>query len=296
MNPSKKKGEKKIENKDKLVILVDSNSVAHMVKHAIRGLSHEEMSVNVIYGFMTHMLHLANRFNSKRFVFAWDSRRSYRKELYPEYKGNRKKELTEEDKIAFEQFTTLRQDIIPLLGFKNNFVYTGYEADDIIAKVVYDNPKEPMAIITSDNDLFQILLPNNFIWHPLLKRKGRITVDTFIEDKGFAPHDWPYVKALMGDTSDNIDGIPGVGLVTATKIVNRISTPTQDDKVNKYKDIIARNLKLVTLPYPGMNKLQLDFNETHYQYDFAQICKKYGFVTMQTYDKMREWAERFGMV
>jgi 5'-3' exonuclease len=128
------------------MILIDSNSICHAAKHSMGDLSYEERKVGVIFGFLLQLLSLSKLLKSNRFVFIWDSRKSLREQIFPDYKYKRKnKEKTKEEKemddIAYAQFNILRTEIIPALGFQNNFMFDGYEADDLIAKICFKYPK-----------------------------------------------------------------------------------------------------------------------------------------------------------
>lgn len=297
MNNSKKKGaQKKGVNKNELIILVDSHSICHMVKHTMKGLSDREKATGIIYGFMIQIIGMAERFNTNRFCFAWDSRKKKRLEIYSEYKGNRPGEYTEEDLKAFEQFGQIRTAILPALGFKNVFIQTGYEADDIIGSITNMYWEKKIVIISRDSDLFQCLSDSIFMWHPTPKK--RFTKKDFTEKYKMAPFQWADVKAIAGDTSDNIKGIPDIGEVRACKYVRGELNErwTNLIKTNGAQHIIKRNKKLVTLPYSGTKVYEFDWNEIFYISDFIGICKQYNFRSLLTGTEMRKWTERFGMI
>jgi len=296
MNNSKKKGvQKKEGNKNDTIILVDSHSICHMVKHTMKGLSDREKATGVMYGFMVQIIRLADRFNTNRFCFAWDSRKKKRLEIYPEYKGNRPGEYTEEDLKAFEQFGQIRTAILPALGFNNVYIQTGYEADDIIgmlAEIYWDSK---IVIISRDSDLYQCLNDDIFMWHPTPKK--RFTKKDFIEQYKMAPYQWVDVKAMAGDNSDNIKGIPDIGAIRACKYIRGELNHRWTELLNREssKFIIERNKKLVTLPYPGTKVYEFDWNETFYVSDFIRICKQYNFNSLLTATEIRKWTERFNM-
>lgn len=297
MSNSKKKGyRKRGENKNELIILVDSNSVAHMVKHTMKGLKGAEREAAIIFGFMRQILSMANNFNTNRFVFAWDSRKRLRSRIYREYK-KRDKELTKEDVEAFEQFAEIRAYVLPKFGFENVFIQTGYEADDIVAKVVDSYWNKKIAIISRDSDLYQVLNDNNFMWHPT--KKKRYSKDDFVQDYKMAPFQWADVKALAGDTSDTIEGIHGIGISRACQIVrgelNDDSTIWHKVRTEDSQKIIERNKSLVTLPFPGTKQRIISMNEQFHRATFLSICKEYSFKSFLTTGQIRSWTERFEM-
>lgn len=294
MSSSKRKGHrKKGESKDELTILVDSNSVAHMVKHAMKGVNEDGV---IIHGFMRQVLSMANYFNTKRFIFAWDSRKRLRSRIYREYK-KRDKELTKEDLDAFEQFRELRAHVLPKFGFQNVFVQTGYEADDIIAKMIETYPNSKFAIISRDSDLYQLLNDNNFMWHPT--KKVRYTKEDFVDKYNMAPFEWAQVKALAGDISDTIEGIYGVGIGRACQFVRgeikKDSNIFYKVQLEESQKIIQRNLTLVTLPFPGTKAREVLNHESFYRANFLSICKEYDFKSFLTGTQIRSWTERFDM-
>ena len=149
-----------------MLLILDANFLAHRSKHAMKNqdLSHERQKTEVIFNFMQGLFALAELFEPRVWAFTWDSRKNFRKGIYPEYKaGRHSSEKSQEDidldSIAFPQFTRLRREIIPKLGFQNNFIQTGYEGDDIIASIVmkYSGEFGHATIAASDQDLFQLL-------------------------------------------------------------------------------------------------------------------------------------------
>ena len=129
----------------------------------------------------------------------------------------RRPDLTEWEKeeweIAFDQFKQLRKRILPRIGFNNNHLQTGYEADDLIAKYVKDNAEE-LVIASADNDLLQLLYFADFL---NLSKNKLITSKSFFSEYGILPAQWGMVKQIAGCSSDNVKGIQGVGEITAIK-------------------------------------------------------------------------------
>lgn len=276
-----------------MIIIVDSNSVCHRAKHSMGDLSWEDKKVGVIFGFVYQILVLAKKFESNRFVFAWDSSgHSVRRSVFPEYKSGRRKEKTPEEKelddIAYDQFNIVRNVVLPEIGFVNNFWQDGFEADDIIASIVKSN-KEEMVIISSDEDLYQLLSEGVFLYS--LKKKQEYTVSNLWKEHHVSPIDWVDVKAIAGCSSDNIPGIQGVAEKTACKYLNR-QLPihlSAYKSIKAGKDIIDRNMKLVTLPFPGTKVFPLDFSKTLSVKGFLSICGRFGFESFTYKDNLSQW-------
>ena len=180
-------------------VIIDCNYICHMAKHSMGELSFEELHSGVIFGFLRQMLSLINTFKTNDFIFVWDSRESKRKVLFPTYKANRHYEKTEEEKeldaIAYKQFDILRTEVIPKIGFVNNFMMKGYEADDVIAGIVFRN-KENFVIVSSDNDLLQLL--NNRVRIYSIKNKSYYTEEMMLKEYNISPDKWAEVKAIAG--------------------------------------------------------------------------------------------------
>jgi 5'-3' exonuclease len=188
-------------------------------------------------------------------VFCWDSKKLFRRGPYPEYKRGARANLTEEEReqrlILYKQINLLRTEVIPSIGFKNNFYQIGLEADDLIAMTVKQFAEERINIITSDRDLYQVLTPN-CIWKDPWNKKA-MTPSLLERLSGVGSEEWAMVKAIAGCTSDNVKGIVGVGEITAVKYLQGVLPAGQKKEAIESpegQEIIARNLALVSLPHP----------------------------------------------
>lgn len=175
-----------------------------------------------------------------------------RKALSEDYKAQRDKP----SEAALEQLRRviehLKNDGFPVLGSE------GYEADDIIATIVSE-PKEDFAyhIITSDKDLLQLVDPSISVTSPLT---GEIFDPNAVAAKfGVMPDQLNRVLALMGDKSDNVPGVPGIGPKTAAKIVNGDITEPIQAKLEQYAEQIKLSEMLIRL----MNHAPIDIEECY---------------------------------
>ena len=138
---------------------------------------------------------------------------NFRHEIFPLYKANR--DATPEDLVR--QLDPI-QRMVRALGLRLE-VSQGCEADDCIASLAARFAGEhPVIIVSGDKDLKQCLGPNVYMWDPASKEEKLVSEADFTAESGVTPGQWPDVQALIGDTSDNIPGVPGIGPKTARQI------------------------------------------------------------------------------
>jgi 5'-3' exonuclease len=277
------------------VIVVDSNYLCHLAKHSMGNLSYDEMEVGVIFGFMRQIITLSKAFKSNKFVFIWDSKSSKRKEIFPEYKLNRHYEMSPEDKLindlAYKQFTVIRKDIIPELGFTNNFCISGYEGDDLMASFVSNN-HVPLILVSSDNDLYQCLVPE-LVKMYFIRTKKFYTSEDFWNEWGISNIYWADVKSISGCKTDGVPGVAGVGEKTAVKYIRGKLKPNSPVylKIKQSDELIFRNRKLVTLPFSDTPKVVMnDFSELSLD-GFLQVSNRFGFQSMLTKEAIKTWKD-----
>ena len=139
----------------------------------------------------------------------------FRHELLPTYKANRP--APPEGLIA--QIEPMKR-MVASFGLRC-IVSEGCEADDCIASLAARGREErPVVIIGMDKDLRQCLAPNVVLWDPASREEKLITLDSFREQTGLEPSQWPDVQALIGDSSDNVPGVRGIGEKTAEKRID----------------------------------------------------------------------------
>ena len=173
-------------------------------------------------GFPTGALHIVGRVlfkllreeRPKHFAFIMDGHgRHFRHDIFPPYKANRP---TPPEELIM-QIEPL-QNLVRALGMRV-VVSEGCEADDCIASLAAAYDKErPVVIIGMDKDLRQCLSPGVVMWDPASREEKIVTLDSFRSETGLEPSQWPDVQALIGDTSDNVPGVKGIGEKTAEKL------------------------------------------------------------------------------
>uniref|UniRef100_A0A6M3LV33 Putative exonuclease n=1 Tax=viral metagenome TaxID=1070528 RepID=A0A6M3LV33_9ZZZZ len=281
-----------------MIILIDSNYLCYY--HSFRSpLSYEGQQVGIIFGFMQSLLALSKVFDTNRFVFAWDSRRSLRRVWLPTYKESRRGEKSAEEMLkeieSFRQFAALRTEVLPQFGFQNVFLKPGYEADDIIASVCRDNPEEEIAIVSSDNDLYQCISSFHFMYD--VKKKAVYHRLNFMREWGIEPEDWAKVKSIAGCPGDNVPGVDGIGNKTAIKYLkgelSEKSKAFQKIEQGKREGKVSEAQSLVELPFAGTGNFFIEKTEVFDVKDFLDICDKYGFKSFIA--QLPTWQDYFGM-
>lgn len=262
----------------KNVLIVDGNAVCYAAHYGVGGLSRRDGgATGVIYGFFS-MLQLACRATkSAHIAFCWDSRQSHRRRIFPGYKGDRKQKdpsLVE----SFTQFNAIRDVVLPRLGFANNFLQTGFEADDLIASLCrFSGPEEDQHyyILSSDNDLYQLLTASISMYKPM-KGGSIYTRQDFFDEYRIDPLFWSAVKAIAGCTTDCVPGIDGVGVKTAVKHILEGGLHKKID-TKEGRAIVERNKPLVVLPFNGTPKYHLDWEHLPSYAEWLEVCTEYEF-------------------
>ncbi len=231
----------------------------------------EGVPVSAVFGFTQMLLKLLNDYHAPYLAVIFDAKGgSFRNDIYPEYKANR--DAPPEDLIP--QFPLVRDATrafdIPAIEL------AGYEADDLIAayaKCAVDAGKK-VVIVSSDKDLMQLVGPNVRMLDPM-KNKW-IGEAEVIEKFGVAPNRVVDVQALAGDSTDNIPGVPGIGIKTAAQLINEygdlesllnrageIKQNKRREKLIEHADDARMSLKLVTLDAECKVPFPLEEFKTH---------------------------------
>ncbi|CDR50485.1 DNA polymerase I [Staphylococcus schweitzeri] len=207
------------------LVLIDGNSLSFRAFYALPLLSNKAgIHTNAVYGFAMLLEKILKEEKPDHFLVAFDAgKTTFRHEKYSEYKGGRQKTPPE----LSEQFPYIRQ-LLDAYHIKR-YELDNYEADDIIGTLSKEADKAGFQtiIITGDRDLTQLATDNITIYYT---KKGVTDVDhytpEFIAEKynGLTPSQIVDMKGLMGDSSDNIPGVAGVGEKTAIKLLNQFNT------------------------------------------------------------------------
>lgn len=225
-------------------MLIDGNSIAYRAFFAMPPLTNSAgQHTNAIFGFTTMLLKLLEEHKPTHVLVAFDAGKvTFRHEGYSEYKGGRQKTPPE----LSEQFPVLK-DLITSFGI-SQFELDGYEADDIIGTLTKqaDERGVKTVVVTGDKDMLQLSSDGVTV---AVTRKGVSEVELYtpesIQEKyGLEPLQIIDLKGLMGDTSDNIPGVPGVGEKTALKLLHEYaSVENVLGNLDKLKGKLKENLE-----------------------------------------------------
>lgn len=299
-NPGTTLSRKEKRREKPLVILVDSSHLGYQSAFAMGDMSYQGEGTGVIYGFLTQVLQLSRRFFTDRFIFCWDSKESKRKKIYPQYKGNRNlhklsEEEQEQRRDIYRQFDLLREWVLPTMGFGNVWMQEGYEADDLIAGVcVSEKIKSQILIISSDEDLWQLIRPG--VAMSTSSSKKLMNWKLWQQAHEITPKQWAEVKAIAGCSSDNIQGVPGVGELTAEKYLMGTLPETYKayQKIQQSQEQIEANRVLVTLPLNGVKIPKIHPNSFDPE-QLKWVWNRYGFQSFYWDDDLKEGWDWFLM-
>jgi DNA polymerase-1 len=205
----------------KRLLLIDGHSMAYRAFYALPAenfTTAQGQHTNAIYGFATMLLSLLSTEKPTHVAVAFDvSRKTFRSEIFPEYKANRAKTPDE-----FRSQMSYLHELVTAFGI-TTFEVEGFEADDIIATIAKQAEREnaEVFICTGDRDSFQLVNEKTTVLYP---KRGvsdltRMTPEAVQEKYGMSPEQYPDFAALRGDPSDNLPSVPGVGEKTAAKWV-----------------------------------------------------------------------------
>ncbi len=206
--------------KPRTLMLVDGHGLAYRAFHALPDTlaTSSGEPTNAVFGFTAMLLEVLRAFKPDYAVVCFDSGRTFRHEVYAEYKAHRP-EMANDLRQQMERIRQILEALnIPIM------VKEGYEADDVIGSLAALARQRGLevVIVTGDSDLLQLADGGIRVVLPGRQRFGEFRVfdrQAVIERYGFAPERLPEYKALVGDPSDNIPGVPGIGEKTATKLI-----------------------------------------------------------------------------
>lgn len=210
----------------KKLVLIDGHSILNRAFYGIPDLTNSEgLHTNAVYGFLNIMFKILEEEKADYLTVAFDVKApTFRHEMYEEYKGTRKgmpEELREQ--------VPLMKEVLQAMNIKI-MERPGYEADDILGTIAKMGEKEGLevSLVSGDRDLLQIATDKIKIRIPKTKKGGteieNYNTQDVVEKYGVTPMQIIDLKGLMGDASDNIPGVPGIGEKTATKILQAFET------------------------------------------------------------------------
>ncbi|MEN1968248.1 DNA polymerase I [Lentibacillus sp. N15] len=277
------------------LVLIDGNSVIYRAFFALPLLNNDKgVYTNAVYGFTTMLLKILQDEKPTHMLVAFDAgKTTFRHETYKEYKGGRQKTPPE----LSEQFPVLKE---LLDAFKiPHYQLDQYEADDIIGTLskTGDEKNWKVTVISGDKDLLQLVSDQVTV---NVTKKGISEVESYtpefmLEKMEITPDQIIDLKALMGDSSDNIPGVPGVGQKTATKLIKQYNTLEKvyenmeqisgkklKENLTNHKDEAFMSKDLVTINRESPIEVSLDditYNG-YEQRDVSAVFKDLGFQSL----------------
>ncbi|MBM7279289.1 DNA polymerase I [Gordonia rubripertincta] len=238
--------------KQPVLMLLDGHSLAYRAFFALPAENFKTatgQTTNAVYGFTSMLINLLRDEEPTHIAAAFDvSRKTFRSEMFPEYKAQRSKSPDE-----FNGQVDLTKEVLDALGV-TVMAIEGFEADDIIATLATQAREQgfKVLIVTGDRDSLQLVDPSTTVLYP---RKGvsdltRFTPEEVEKKYGLTPAQYPDYAALRGDPSDNLPGIPGVGEKTASKWIREYGSLASlvdhvDEVKGKVGDALRANLASV---------------------------------------------------
>ena len=239
------------------LLLIDGNSIINRAFYGIMGskmlMTEDGTYTNAVYGFLSILFKELEDIKPEYLVVAFDLKApTHRHKMYDKYKANRHgmpEELAMQMPILKETLKVMNICIIEK---------EGYEADDILGTLAKWGQKEKLevTVLTGDRDSFQLIDKNIKVRIPRTKmgktETEDYTVEKIEEEYGLEPLDLIEVKGLMGDTSDNIPGVPGVGEKTALNLIKQYKSIDEvynhiDEQKGKLKEKLSENKDLAYL-------------------------------------------------
>lgn len=246
------------------LLVLDGNSIINRAFYGIKLLTTKDgRYTNAIYGFMNIFYKLCDELHPDSVAFAFDLKApTFRHKMYDEYKAGRKPMPPE----LAEQMPVLK-DLLRALGYKI-VTKEGYEADDILGTLAFScKDGDECYIATGDRDSLQLVGDNVKVLLASTKMGRPETniydVKRIKDDYGVTPHQLIDIKALMGDSSDNIPGVSGVGQKTAQSLISELGSIQN----------IYDNIDTIDIRESLRNKLKNDKDSAFMSYKLGEICK-----------------------
>lgn len=252
--------------KKNALFVIDGSYILYRSYYGLRPMQTSQgLGVQAVYGFCRAIKKLIDIFDPQNFILVWDSKgKTFRSEIFKDYKATR--QPAPSDLFIQKEYITEFSNLIKL----KQIAKSGYEADDLIASISWDYKGEQVVIVGPDKDLYQLLSDKTVIYDPF--KEVIIDQKSFEKDKGYSSEKVPFFYSLLGDTSDNIPGVYGIGKKTATNLVQQFDS-LKDlynnlDKVKKErtKKLLLENkenaflsLKLFLLKHYKLNLEKKDF-------------------------------------
>lgn len=301
------------------LILVDGNSIGYAA-HSVKELTNNGQQVQAIFYSLSMIKKAIEKFpECQDVVVLWDTKAKFRFDLYPEYKG--KRDDSPEKKASREAYKSqvpLIRKAYALLGIEQR-VSAGYEADDLAGAIVQsEHGYDQIVMVTGDKDWLQLSRPG-VMWYDPREDGKLVGPGGFQQFTGcHNPNVFLQVKALLGDSSDNIKGVAGVGDKCIEHLTNYFGSPMKflawaeqhygksyrmfekgelPDELNRWKgkladfvwgdqkEVFKRNMKLMNLMTPAhrSGEILTKSSSVKSKYDhegFIEFCHTHAFFSI----------------
>jgi DNA polymerase-1 len=283
------------------VILIDGNSIMNRAFYGLPLLSTADgLYTNAVLGFLNILFKVIKEEEATHIGVAFDLKApTFRHEKYSEYKGNRKG-MPDELRVQMP----IIKDVLQSMNI-NIYEIEGYEADDVLGTLAHKCEKTGInvTVLSGDRDLLQLATKKVKISIPKTKQ-GKTTIENYYDEDvvalyGVTPIEFIDLKGLMGDSSDNIPGVPGIGEKTAIKIisnyhsieeayenVDQLKPPRASKNLKEYYDLAILSKELATICTTcdiefDLQDIKIDniFNEDAYKIfkklEFKRLLEKF---------------------
>lgn len=281
----------------KKLVLIDGHSILNRAFFGLPDLTNSQgVHTNAVYGFLNIMFKILEEEKPDYLTVAFDVHApTFRHKMFEEYKGTRKPMADE-----LRQQVPLIKEMLKAMGI-TIVEREGYEADDILGTLSVKAEKEGMdvAVISGDRDLLQLATEHVMIRIPKTKKTGteieNYLADDVVEKYGVTPKEFIDVKALQGDTADNIPGVPGIGEKTAGALIAKyhsieavhedapnVKPPRASKNIVEFWDqaVMSKELATIITDAPvdyEFKDAQIDGIDSLYTEEAFMMCKRLEF-------------------
>lgn len=281
----------------KKLVLIDGHSILNRAFFGLPDLTNSQgVHTNAVYGFLNIMFKILEEEKPDYLTVAFDVHApTFRHKMFEEYKGTRKPMADE-----LRQQVPLIKEMLKAMGI-TIVEKEGYEADDILGTLSVKAEKEGMdvAVISGDRDLLQLATEHVMIRIPKTKKTGteieNYLADDVVEKYGVTPKEFIDVKALQGDTADNIPGVPGIGEKTAGALIAKyhsieavhedapnVKPPRASKNIVEFWDqaVMSKELATIITDAPvdyEFKDAQIDGIDSLYTEEAFMMCKRLEF-------------------
>ena len=273
------------------LLIIDGNSLVNRAFYALPLLTNQNGEYsNAVYGFANILIKFITEHKPTHIAVAFDhAKKTFRNDIYAEYKGTRKgmpEELRSQMPILKDMLSTMNIKI---------YEQNGIEADDIIGTIAKSTDVETI-ILSGDRDVLQLIDSSTCVW---ITKKGitevlEVNQDNMQEEFGYLPYQVVEMKSIMGDSSDNIPGVVGIGEVGAKNLISKYGTLDGiydhiDDISGKLKEKLINGKEMAYLSHTLATiktDCNIDFHLEDCDYDFPfnenvlRLFEKYEFKSL----------------